>query len=749
MALALDASTPAIAVNTSTTVATVTTGSFTPPSGSLILVRWSGDTATSPPATPSITDNLGVHLTYAPTDWQSSADSPVVNGQSATWWAVVGTSAAMTITVTSGTVSGHRASSLCVSVITGQHATTPIGTTSHGKAGSASATSIAQNFTGTAANSWGFIGVTDWDALGTMTAGTGMTTTTGGASTIAGQISYGFLSRTTADGTNGGTTTLNVTIPGTSTALNWTYVEVIPVAGAATATITPYEFVIPPTLLYELILEHQRRTLPASTAPDQQVADNGIPSGERLGSPTITTTVTIAVNGIVGNEKVGNATVASSVTPQAIPGAENLGSPTVTTTYTISASGITSSERFGSQLIAQTVNPQGIVGAETVGSPVVSVVVSANGISGSEQLGSPTITTTVTVAVNGIVSGEASGNASTATATSVNPNGIPGAERLGSPTITTTYTINANGIPSTEISGNPSLTLNVNANGIPSAESFGLPTEQVIVSINASGIQSTERLGSPTLTTTYTINANGITSSELSGNSNITTASSVTPQGITGGERVGQPAVTTTYSVTAGGISSTEIFGATATGYNVLANGVTSNQAVGNPSLLVVVAINSNSIASGEQVGSPTVTTTYNIIAQGIPTAERFGLPSLAPTSSIQPGSITSTERFGAITITTGSITIAVSGVPGASDLGFATVTLGIPGQHVLAFGIITEVKLGRPFIGEQAIVDVSWRDEPVVVYVADPPLSSTQVVDFVLAIEDDVVDANGGPDEI
>jgi len=35
------------------------------------------------------------------------------------------------------------------------------------------------------------------------------------------------------------------------------------------------------------------------------------------------------------------------------------------------------------------------------------------------------------------------------------------------------------------------------------------------------------------------------------------------------------------------------------------------------------------------------------------------------------------------------------------------------------------------------------------VVYVADPPLSSTQIVDFVLVIEDDVVDANGGPDEI
>jgi hypothetical protein len=239
VALAIDASTPVIAVNSSTTVATVTTASFTPPAGALLLIRWAGDTATSPPSAPSITDNLGVHLTYTLTDWQSSADSPTVNGQAATWWAVVGSSAAMTVTVTSGTASGHRASAVHVTVITGQDTVTPVG--AHGKSGSASAATIAQTYTASATGGQGFIIETDWDALGTATAGTGCTTTNGGASTIAGQISYAFIRRTSADDSAGAGNTLNVTLPGTSTNLSWAYVEIKP---AATVTDTPGRAVV-------------------------------------------------------------------------------------------------------------------------------------------------------------------------------------------------------------------------------------------------------------------------------------------------------------------------------------------------------------------------------------------------------------------------------------------------------------------------------------------------------------------------
>jgi hypothetical protein len=225
VALAIDASTPAIATSS---VAACTTASFNPPAGSLLLVRWSGNSTSLPPQ-PSITDNLGAHLTYNLVDWVSAADTGR-DSQAATWWALVGAGGSMTVTVTNNSSGGFVHAGLHVTVLTGQHAT-PIG--AHGKAGSGSAAAIAQSYTAQATGGWGFIVDCDWDALGAQTAGTGCTLTNGGSGTIAGQISYGFVRRTTADDSNGGSNTLNVTLPGTSTHLSWTYAEVVPAAAAA------------------------------------------------------------------------------------------------------------------------------------------------------------------------------------------------------------------------------------------------------------------------------------------------------------------------------------------------------------------------------------------------------------------------------------------------------------------------------------------------------------------------------------
>lgn len=230
MALAIDASTPAVATQTNGATATVATASFTPPSSSLLLIRWSGN-STSLPATPTITDNLGAPLTYTLLDWQSRADSPTKDGQAACWWAQVGSSAAMTVTVTNQASSGFREAALRVAVITGHDTGTPIG--AHGKAGSASAASIAQSYTAQATGGQGFIAATDWDALAAMTAGTGCTLE--GSGTPGGAVTYGFVRRTTADDSNGVSNTMNVTIGGTSTNLSWVYAEVKPAAAATTS----------------------------------------------------------------------------------------------------------------------------------------------------------------------------------------------------------------------------------------------------------------------------------------------------------------------------------------------------------------------------------------------------------------------------------------------------------------------------------------------------------------------------------
>src|SRR6187401_582013 len=98
MALAIDASSPAIATQSTGSVAACATASFTPPAGAVLMIRYSANTIDpNDPGNPSITDSLGAHLTYTSIDIGKRPDTPAADGQVATWWAVVGSSAAMTI----------------------------------------------------------------------------------------------------------------------------------------------------------------------------------------------------------------------------------------------------------------------------------------------------------------------------------------------------------------------------------------------------------------------------------------------------------------------------------------------------------------------------------------------------------------------------------------------------------------------------------------------------------------------------
>lgn len=227
MPLVIDASTPAIAVQTNGATATVASAAFIPPSGSLVYARWAGN-STSLPTTPGIT---GGSLSWTLLDWQSRNDAPTRDGQAAHWWAT-GAGASMSVTVTNNTSSGFRAAALRVTVFTGHDTVTPIG--AHGKAGSASAASIAQSFTAQVTGSQGFIGVCDWDVMGAMSAGTGCTLE--GSANVTTDITYGFVRRTSADGVASASTTLNVTLPGTSTNLAWVYAEIRAAAGGATSS---------------------------------------------------------------------------------------------------------------------------------------------------------------------------------------------------------------------------------------------------------------------------------------------------------------------------------------------------------------------------------------------------------------------------------------------------------------------------------------------------------------------------------
>lgn len=226
MTLAIDGSTPAVATTTGTAATTV---SFTPPANSLLLVLWDGNGPTTlAPANPTITDSLATHLTYTSQEI-NKYNTPAVgsSAQVAIWTATVATSAAMTVTVTGA--SSNNA--LSVVVLTDSGSVPTIGV--HGSSGRNTAgTTTSFSFTATAAGSWGFGGITDWNATGTMTAGTGCTMVAAG-SVGAGQISYGNVRRTTADGVSGSSTTLATTLAASSSDLRWSWIEIIGTAAAA------------------------------------------------------------------------------------------------------------------------------------------------------------------------------------------------------------------------------------------------------------------------------------------------------------------------------------------------------------------------------------------------------------------------------------------------------------------------------------------------------------------------------------
>ncbi len=551
MALAIDGSTPAIATVTNNSTTTVTTASFTPPAGSLLLIGWMWNTqAGDNPSAPSITDNLGAHLTYNLLDHKTHATSPTANGQAASWWATVGTSAAMTVTVTSGAGTSLQGGGLSVIVFTGQDSTTQIG--AHGKDGSTSAASIAQSYTASATGGWGVIFATDWDAQAAMTAGTGCTLV-GSANDV--QITHGVVRRTTADDSNGSSNTLNVTLPGTSTNLSWVYAEVLPVA-TSTQPQASYSQIWPPDLLMELITSlYQNWSNPNVTVVDQTINPLGITTQEQFGNPNIAQV--ISPLGATSQENFGTQLITLNISPTGLNTSESFGNPVVTLNLT--PTGISSTENIGTAQVSQAILPTGIPSQEALGSPAVSFTLLPKGISSSEQFG--TIQTTLTVSPVGIQSQETFGSPSIMNVSTISPYGISTQERLGIPGIT--LNIAPVGISPTETFSNPSVTpgaVTIVPVGINSQEVFGVTSVSIITTISPFGISTQERVGYTS--TSYVVQPHGIQSSEQIGNASIiVSAVTIAPVGIKSIESFGEPSISLGLQVFPFSISSGEAFG--------------------------------------------------------------------------------------------------------------------------------------------------------------------------------------------
>lgn len=228
MAVVIDSSSPAAsAVGTVTN----TCASFTPPDSPLLLAAWAGDSKgnTDPPAAPSPSSSPAQTWSTYVWEHRSSGSSPTLDGQTAFFAALVtGAPGASTVSVVNGESTQSFGSVLKVYAITGHDPVSPIGASGSGRANTAS--SISGSYTGTIDGGQGFMVVSDWDATSSAgwTAAAGCTILNKG--TIAGEISYAVIQRTTADGVAGGTTTLGMSGLGGVGSFHYSYLEVISLA---------------------------------------------------------------------------------------------------------------------------------------------------------------------------------------------------------------------------------------------------------------------------------------------------------------------------------------------------------------------------------------------------------------------------------------------------------------------------------------------------------------------------------------
>jgi hypothetical protein len=233
MALAIDSSSPAASV---ATTQNNTCASFTPPDSPLLLAAWAGDSKanTDPPAAPSPSSSPAQTWSTYVWDHRSSGSSPVLDGQTAFFAALVaGTPGASTVSILNGENTISFGSVLKPYVITGHDPVAPIGATGSGRANTAS--SISGSYVGTIDGGQGFMVVSDWDATSSTpwTAASGCTILNKG--TITGEISYAVIQRTSADGVAGQTTTLGMSGLGGIGSFHYSFLEVISAEAAQAA----------------------------------------------------------------------------------------------------------------------------------------------------------------------------------------------------------------------------------------------------------------------------------------------------------------------------------------------------------------------------------------------------------------------------------------------------------------------------------------------------------------------------------
>lgn len=162
MTLAIDSSSPIRWTGTPANNVDITSASFTPPAGALLVVCASFNETSATPVEGSVSDSQS--LTWTLQGRRNDGDAGGLNGGAEIWTAIVSTSTSMTVSVrrttdAGGTGGTRRVSAVCY-VVTGQHAT-PVPTVGEGSSTTNNLT--ASIFTSAFADSLAIVAGTEWN----------------------------------------------------------------------------------------------------------------------------------------------------------------------------------------------------------------------------------------------------------------------------------------------------------------------------------------------------------------------------------------------------------------------------------------------------------------------------------------------------------------------------------------------------------------------------------------------------------
>ncbi len=223
MAIAIDASSPAIVL---TAADPVTTASFSPPANTLLVACVFVENTTDTAITLS---NTGTALTWTERRRRTTAEAGVNAGQIAIYTAP-NVSAQAGITVTASVASVTSNAAIKVYVLTGADLTTPVGDSGEGSSTTNNDTVAA--YTSTVNNSRGICAAQDWLALGTPSSTDDEETFSNGA------LSGMAVTKSANTTPSGSSVTFNLDAAGTSTP-RWLWVAVEIKPGTQDATVSP------------------------------------------------------------------------------------------------------------------------------------------------------------------------------------------------------------------------------------------------------------------------------------------------------------------------------------------------------------------------------------------------------------------------------------------------------------------------------------------------------------------------------